>query len=249
MDGGQFYVPSDGPLNQGDILVAPVARVCTGDFFVPDRWDRLDQDEHTVHRPDGGGGDVHVLSGRAVVMVTSHDCHHDKEWNAARRRLLGAGHSPQDAETIAEADDAPDRTFQASPLIPLEDFAPGDRGNYRAGRVTGYFPVPESPDGAFPPSVVDLTYRCTIDRKAITTRRWCLSNEARDRLRYAIARFDSFRTVEVAETIEQAVGRSITGVTVDDSSRLAVVLTLDDGSELRLVQPPVEPDPVGRTAL
>lgn len=37
--------------------------------------------------------------------------------------------------------------------------------------------------------------------------------------RYAIARFDSFRSVEVSETIEVAVGRTITAVEVDNTTR------------------------------
>ncbi len=244
-----MFLPSTGPLNQGDILIAPVARVCASDFYVPDRWDRLDQDEHLVDRSRLDGEDVHVVSGQAVVMVTSHDCHHDKEWNAVRGRLLRAGHPIEEAEAIAEADPLLDRHFQASPLVPLEDMPSGERGNYRAGRVTGYFPVPVSPDGAFPESVVDLTYRCTIDNQAISNRRWCLTPDARDQLRYAIARFDSFRSVELSETIEAAVGRTITAIAVDSSNRLVVDLTLDDGSILHLVQPPADPDPSGRTSV
>jgi hypothetical protein len=244
-----MFLPSTGPLNQGDILIAPVARVCSSDFFVPDRWDRLDQDEHVVDRSRLDGDDVHIVSGRAIVMVTSHDCHHDKEWNAARRRLIRSGQSAENAEGLAEADPLLDRTFQASPLVPLEDLPSGDRGNYRAGRVTGYFPVAASPDDAFPESVVDLTYRCTIDRQAISNRRWCLAPQARDHLRYAIARFDSFRSVELSESIEAAVGRMITDVTVDNTNQLLIDLTLDDGTVLRLVQPPVEPDPSGRASI
>lgn len=244
-----MFLPSTGPLNQGDILIAPVARVCAADFYVPDRWDRLDQDEHLVDRTRLDGDDVHVMSGRAIVMVTSHDCHHDKEWNALRGRLIRAGHSAEDAEALAEADPLLDRHFQASPLIPLDDLPAGERGNYRSGRVTGYFPVLESPDGAFPASVVDLTYRCTIDTRAITNRRWCLAAEARGQLRYAIARFDSFRTVELSESIEAAVGRTITAVAVDNANRLVVDITLDDGAVLRLVQPPTDPDPSGRAAI
>jgi hypothetical protein len=243
------FLPSTGPLNQGDILVAPVARVCAGDYFVPDKWDRVDQDEHVVDRSRLDGDEVHVLSGRAVVMVTSHDCHHDKEWNAARRRLMRAGHSAEAAEALAEADPLLDRTFQASPFVPLEDLPPGERGNFRAGRVAGYFPVTASPDGAFPESVVDLTYRCTIDKQAISNRHWRLAPQARDQLRYAIARFDSFRSVELSESIEAAVGRTITEVAVDNINRLVVDLTLDDGTVLHLVQPPVDPDPSGRTSI
>ena len=249
MDNQSVYRSADGPLNQGDILVAPVARITSSDFFVPDKWDRLDQTEHTVDRTDRGEENVNVLSGRALVMVTSHDCHHDKEWNVERRRLIREGLSPEEAEAIAESDPSLDRTFQASPLVPMEDLDRPSRGNHRAGRMVGYFPLPVPPDESFPESVVDLTYRCTIDRKAIAERRWCLTPETRDRLRYAIARFDSFRTVEVVETIEAAIGRTVTDVRVDSTGALTIELVLDDGSSLHLVQRPTEPDPSGRSRL
>ena len=243
------YQDADGPLNQGDILIAPVTRVTAADHFVPDRWDRLDQVEHEIDRSVLGEPALYTMAGQALVMVTSHDCHHDKEWNAERNRLIRSGVESAEASRIAEGNDALDRTFQASPLVPLEDFDAGSRGNYGAGRVAGYYPLPSPPDGSFPECVVDLTYRCTIDRKAISERRWCLTPLARDRLRYAIARFDSFRAVEVAESIEAAVGKSIVDVRVATSGTLSVELTLDDDSVLRLVQPPVEPDPGGRTRL
>ncbi len=249
MEAEHCYKHAAGPLNQGDIIDAPVTRVAAADRFVPERWDRLDQIEQEIDRSKFGESAVHTLAGRALVMVTSHDCHHDKEWNAVRSRLIRAGVGSDEASRIAEENDAIDRTFQASPLIPLADFDPESRGNYRAGRVVGYYPLPSPHDGSFPECVVDLTYRCTIDRKAIFERLWCLTRTARDRLRYAIARFDSFRTVEVAESIETAVGRSIVGVSINTGGPLAVELTLDDKSVLRLVQPPVEPDPGGRTRI
>ena len=252
MTGTETYRPSEGPLNQGDILVAPVARVAAADFWVPDKWDRLDQSEHTVNSPTTPGNtdqDVFVLSGRTLVMVTSHDCHHDKEWNAARARLIRSGHSAPEAAEIAESDPTLDRTFQASPLVPLSDLESNRRGNYEAGRVVGYFPLPEPPDQSFPASVVDLTYRCTIDRKAITARRWCLTRPTRNRLRHAIARFDSFRSVQLAETLEDAIGKSIANVSIDSTQPLAVDLALNDGSVLHLVQPPIEPEPSGRSMM
>jgi len=249
MEAEDCYQDADGPLNQGDILIAPVARVSSPDLFVPDRWDRLDETEHTVDRSAQGESDLYVLSGRALVMVTSHDCHHDKEWNTERNRLIRSGMDPEEATRLAEENQTLDRTFQASPLVSLEDLDPSSRGNYRAGRVVGFYPLPSPSDDSFPESVVDLTYRCTIDRKAITERRWCLTPLARDRLRYAIARFDSFRTVELAESIEAAIGKSITDVRVDTSNALTLELVLDDDSVLRLVQPPTEPDPGGRLRL
>lgn len=244
-----FFFPADGPLNQGDILIAPIARVAAPDLFVPDKWDRLDQDEHHTDRRAVDGQDIFLLSGRELVMVTSHDCHHDKDWNTEVRRLVQAGESQDDAERIAEGNSSLDRTFHASPLVPVADFPADQQGNLRAGKVVGYFPVPTSPDEAFPDCVVDLTYRCTVDRLAISNRRWCLSRSARDRLRYAIARFDSFRSVELSERLESAIGREITDVQVDKGSGIKVTLTLDDGTTLDLVQPPSEPEPGGRTHL
>ena len=252
MTGTGIYRPSEGPLNQGDILVAPVARAAAADFLVPDRWDRIDQNEHIVGHPHTSADadeNICVLSGRTLVMVTSHDCHHDKEWNVERARLIRSGHSVSEAEELAESDPTLDRTFQASPLVPLSDIEPDRRGNYEAGRVVGFFPLPEPPDRSFPPSVVDLTYRCTIDRLAITARRWCITPQARDRLRHAIARFDSFRSFQLAETIEEAIGKSIADVSVDSTRPLAVNLILNDGSVLQLVQPPIEPEPSGRSRM
>ncbi len=249
MNAEDWFQDADGPLNQGDILIAPVTRVTAPDGFVPDRWDRLDQFEQTAHQSATGKPALHTAAGLALVMVTSHDCHHDKEWNTERNRLIRAGTDSDEAAQIAEADDTLDRTFQASPLVPLEDLDASSRGNYRAGRVVGYYPLPAPSDGSFPECVVDLTYRCTIDRKAISERRWCLTPLARDRLRYAIARFDSFRSVELAESIESAIGKSIVDVVVDTGDGLTIKLVMDDESVLHLVQPPSEPDAGGRTKL
>ncbi|MCY3586648.1 MAG: hypothetical protein F4117_13810 [Acidimicrobiales bacterium] len=246
MRADECYETAEGPLKQGDIVIAPVARVCSEGFFVPDRWDRLDQTEHTVDYSDADESSIYVASGRSLVMVTSHDCHHDKEWNQERRRLIQSGVGSDEASVIAEANEYLDRAFQASPLVPLEDFDAGQHGNLRAGHVVGCYPLPQPVDGAFPESVVDLTYRCTIDRKAIEQRRWGLSIPARARLRLAIANFDSFRTLELAEQIETAIGKTIESVRVGSAGPLTVELALDDGTTLQLVQSPVEPDPGGR---
>ena len=182
--------------------------------------------------------------GRAIVMVTSHDCHPTKNGTLcavafcalatqSRRRTPAQMRTRCSTDTSKRAHSCPSKTF-----------------HHQARQLPGWpscrlLPVPASPDGAFPESVVDLTYRCTIDKQAISNRRWCLAPEGRDQLRYAIARFDSFRSVELSETIEAAVGRTITSVAVDNSNRLIVDLTLDDGTVLHLVQPPSDPDPSG----
>jgi hypothetical protein len=51
-----------------------------------------------------------------------------------------AGETQLRAEQLAEDDNTLDRTFQASPVVPLEDFPGSRRGDLAAGGVVGYFP-------------------------------------------------------------------------------------------------------------
>ena len=115
-----LLVPAVAGLTQGDLVVAPLSRT-TSAFFTPERWDALD--EHRVTIPaNGAAGSIEVFAGRAVLMVTSHDCHHDKEWNEDVRRRVRQGATQSEAEDQAEADTSLDRTFQASPVVRIDDF-------------------------------------------------------------------------------------------------------------------------------
>ena len=243
-----MYRPPKGGLCQGDILRAYVARVTTEAWLGPPQWANVDRFEMTATARDSAEADLHVLAGETLVMVTSHDCHHDKEWNKARRRLIKEGKPEDMAQHLASADDHLDLTFHASPIIPIDLFPSDEHGNLRAGRIVGYFPL-EPVNALLPEAVVDLSYRCTIDRHIVEDRVLALTEGARAELRYTIARFDSFRSVAVDESIEAAVGRKIDAVDVDSRTGLTVTLELDDGSQLRLVHVPTEPDPGGRTDL
>lgn len=166
MSSERFYAATDGPPKQGDILISGVGRLVAPDRFTPVAWDALD--EHHIEVAGGGPGrpPLHLASGHALVMVTSHDGHFDKEWNRRVREPTKQGHSEDEAAALAEADDTLDRTFTASPLIDPDELQL-DRGNLMAGRVLGYLPVPSSADGLVPEAVVDLTCRCTLDRLEI----------------------------------------------------------------------------------
>jgi hypothetical protein len=174
-------------------------------------------------------------------MVTSHDCHFDKEWNRRRRLLIKDGIDDAEAGVIASSDDTLDRTFTASPLVSPED-VDVDRANLLAGNVVGYLPVPASRDRIVPAAVVDLTYRVTLDRLDIV-RVASISVVARGQLRYTMARLESLRTVQLGFEIEKVVGRQIKRVTVPKSNPLLVRLELDDGATLDLLQQPTEPLP------
>lgn len=249
-----FYVAADGPPRQGDVLLAGVARLVGPDRFTPKQW--TDLDVHDVRitssgpsgSPESSSGELRLAAGPALVMVTSHDCHFDKEWNRRRSALVKEGVEPAEAERRAAEDETLDRTFTASPLLRPGDLDV-DRGNLMAGKVVGYLPVPASADGLVPEAVVDLTYRVTLDRLDIV-RVASISNLAQAELRYALARLDSLRAVALGFEIESVVGRQIDKVEIPSQNPLAVYLHLDDGSTIELLQPPADPAPApGRPTL
>jgi hypothetical protein len=235
----EFYAPESGPLKQGDILLAGVARLVADDRFTPAAWSRLDAFDVSIAAARHDRGDLSLASGPALVMVTSHDCHFDKDWNRRRTELIKGGASEADAERAAEDDESLDRTFNGSPLIYPDELGL-DRGSLMAGKMVGYLPVPAHDDGSVPDSVVDLTYRVTLDRLDIV-RVACVSNVARAQLRYALARLDSLRATSLGFEIEAVVGRHIEKVTISKANPLLVRLQLEGGDTIELVQQPGEP--------
>lgn len=238
MRADDFYAKNEGPPRQGDILLAGVSRVIAEDRFTPAGWASLDAADAIVV-VSGRNEPLRVVAGPALVMVTSHDCHFDKQWNRTRDRLMRNGMDEEAATRQVDADTTLDRTFNASPLVRPDDLGV-DQGNLMAGHVIGYLPVPPSADGLVPEAVVDLTYRATLDRLDLQ-RVAGISNAARAQLRYALARLDTLRTPSIGFEIEAVVGRQITAVTVPSGDPLKVRLRLDDGAEIELLQQPGEP--------
>ncbi len=236
----QFYVAAEGPPKQGDLLFASVVRLVADDRFTPPAWSRLDAYDVTIETQDDAP-DLRLMAGPALVMVASHDCHFDKEWNQRRRTLIREGCQVDEAERIASADPTLDRTFNASPLLRPDEVG-RDRRALLDGKILGYLPVPASPDGIVPEAVVDLTYRVTLDRRAVH-RVASVSEAARAQLRYALAQLDSLRATKVGFDLEHAVGRRINEVSIPQERPLFVRLHLDDGTNLDLLQQPDEPGP------
>lgn len=235
----RFYIANEGPPKQGDILFAAVARLVGEDRYVPAAWRNLDVFDAIVE-PGDGGSQLRLVTGPALVMVTSHDCHFDKEWSRRRSALMEQGVEDGEATRRADEDPGLDRTFTASPLI-RPDEIDRDQNTLMAGKVIGYLPVPASPDGLVPEAVVDLTYRVTLDRLDIV-RVACVSVEARAQLRYALAHLESLRAPTIAFELEAVVGRQIQRITFPRKHPLFVRLHLDDGTTIDLLQHPGEPD-------
>jgi len=234
-----FYAPEAGGLQQGDILFSGISRIIGDDGYSPPEWEFLDT--HQVHvdgvKPDGGP--VRLFAGFGLMMVTSHDCQLEKEFNRHRSELIAQGKSEEEATADVVADPTLDRTLVASPLVNPEDIRV-DQGQLLAGHFVGYLPVPASLDGRVPECVVDLNYRCTIDRFDVV-RVTSVSSRARSQLRYALVRLDALRTPNLGFAVEDVIGHSIERAEVPRTNPLTVHLVLDDGSTIELLQQPGEP--------
>ncbi|MHB8340131.1 MAG: hypothetical protein ACYDB7_03025 [Mycobacteriales bacterium] len=126
-----FYVSEAGGLRQGDILLTGAARISGDDGYSPAQREPFDT--HNVH-VDGvkpGGSAVRLFAGFGLVMVTSHDCQLEKEWNRRRSELLAQGRTEEEAAVEAAEDPTLDRTLVASPLIDPDGVAV-DRGTFGA---------------------------------------------------------------------------------------------------------------------
>lgn len=208
-----FYAPEAGGLQQGDVLLAGVSRVTADDNFSPAQWDQLDAQEVLVDDAKPDHSPLWLFAGFGLVMVTSHDCQLEKEWNRRRSELLALGDTEEEAEAAADADTSLDRTVVVSPLLDPDDLTTVDRGNLLGGHIVGYVPVPGSEDGNIPECVVDLTYRCTLDPFDVV-RVASLTPLARSQLRYALVRLDALRTPHLDFEVESVIGRRIEAATV-----------------------------------
>lgn len=253
---GDYFSGERRPLQQGDLVLAPIARLRTdpapADHPPSSRlagWRDLDELEirWPVERLAKGSVPIWTVGGFAVAMLTSHDCHLDKEFLGRYRELREQGHRKDEAVRMAEGDPELDRFANVSPFLPVESVRAA-WADIESCRALGLFPVYELADFDLPRGAIDLTHRTTVDRHALT-RLASLSDPARDSFRYALARTDALRTPAIGFELEQAIGHRIQRVRGDESNPSKVVLDLSDGSSLELVKPTEEPrrDGVTRT--
>lgn len=205
MTGGspQFYRPDDdAPLQQGDIVLAPVVRLTTSSAPAEHSpWAAFEQVDATLEPPDAALGAVTPVVGWGPVVVVSHDCHLDKDFNRRYRTLRSAGQSKKEAVVRAEADPTLDRWVIVAPVIdPLYGLDATDESSIAAGRaalagqVVGSLPMPPHPDRGVDGGVADLTWLATIDRATIVARMASMSDHGRNLLRLALARSAGPRT-------------------------------------------------------
>ena len=246
---GFFREDDEAPLQQGDILLAPLARLAAPDVCTPPRWQGLDQERHRI--PFGAEPEflpADALAGYSPAMVVTHDCHLDKEFLERYEALRKQGTRKADALRMAESDPDLDRFLVVSPIIPVTAFR--STPDAIAGQsVIGLFGVPALPRVNLTASAVDVTFRATIDRHLVLRRVASLTEAARAAFRLALARSDAFRTPTIGFEIEAAVGKRIKGIRTVAGNPLLIALDLSDGSSLALVQQPadIDHDGPGRT--
>lgn len=249
MKESEFYSSDIGrPLQQGDIFTSSgIIRITPpGDNFSPEAWAAYDKTHSNLAGPTAKNVGLDSIGGRALTMVLSHDCHLDKEINIAVRALMknNSNLSEEAAFEIAEDEDELDRYVIVSPIVDAEYLlAARDQNSLSellAGRVIGYFPLPDSPSRHFEGLVVDLSYRATVDRLTLVDRQCSLTDLARLQLRYALARMDSLRTPDVGSDLMAAVGQRIVDIKLPKRGSQVITLILENGKSVQVLPKPAD---------
>lgn len=247
MNEEEFYSRNNArPLQQGDIFATSgIIRITsTENDSSPDAWAAYDKVRSALASPTANSVGLDSIGGRALTMVLSHDCQLDKEINIAARALMKKDSklSEEVAFEIAEADDQLDRYVIVSPIVDADCLlAARDQNSLSelvAGRVIGYFPLPDSPSRNLKGVIVDLSYRTTVDRLTLVDRVCSLTDPARLRLRYALARMDSLRTPDVAGDLMAAVGQRIVDIKLPKRGNQTITLILDNGRSVEVLPKP-----------
>jgi hypothetical protein len=181
------------------------------------------------------------------VMVLSHECEIEKEFNeyVARREAESGPEVIERAKTEANDRWDLDRYVLVAPLIEYtpaagtrEAGAAADKwAAIQAGQKIGYFPVLPLP-GASPavPTFVHLSRVSTVERRLLAYARTLVSltPAAVFLLRVKLAEVHSVRNLAVVSKLEAALGRTIMDVKTlkQGRSTASVALVLDDGTDL-----------------
>lgn len=246
-----FYLPDvRAELSQGDICLAPSATVWSGEtveapLVIPPAPSEVGGTALVPGWRRGAGTpeavpEVTLETSFSPVLVLSHDCEIDKEWNEWIEMRLAEGWDESRAEAEANARDDLDARILVSPLLPYDPGVLPERSwvAVRSAQKIGYFPIPAIQAYGGAEFLVHLSRACVIDRALLRrpSRLLSLTEEARQILRFKLAEALASRNLTLLGRIESAVGRRIEDVRVLKQKRaeLTVALVLDDGSELQV---------------
>jgi len=247
-------------LRQGDIILAPSA-VLVGpgprDLGAPRKGPARLGDVQRLALWDadstGPSPDVSAELRFSPVLVLSHDCDLEKDFNERVRELLAAGRTEAQAVAEAESDPTLDPFAVVAPLLPYSVLPTERHAGVMNGQRIGSFPLQALPrDGG--DYYVDLGQPCTVSVLLLpqSGKVASLARESVFELRYKLSEAYAIRDLAVLQELEQLTGRTITRAVALPKSgkKTALQLYLDDGDVVHLeIRKPREalPEEIVRT--
>jgi len=237
------FRPTPHPtLRQGDILLAPVANLAPGvepaKLAAPPRMVGERVFGGLWAAPGAGSiPPVAVLATWVPVLILSHDCELEKEFNERVIDLLAQGVGEAEAIDIASADPDLDPWAAVAPLLPLETFEARRHSGILQGQRIGVFPVPSLPHeaGAF---AVNLFRVSTVSTELLwsSPKLASLDEASVHVLRFKLSEAYASRDLSTLEELNQAVGARVTGVEAlpAGKKKTSLVLHLEGRESLHL---------------
>jgi hypothetical protein len=173
------YLPEHRALlSQGDVYLSPAVMVWSADAFraMPLIPPAPEHPGETVFTPAWGRSNasrapmVTLATSWTPVLVISHDCEIDKEFNEYVDALIRAGIAEQEAEARASALSELDRYVLVAPVLPYDEreLASERWDAVKTGRKIGYFPLPPMPAYENAEFFVHLSRICTVERRLLS---------------------------------------------------------------------------------
>lgn len=247
-------------LRQGDIVLAPSALLlppADRDLSAPRNGPaRLGEAQRLAlwnSRGDVLSPDVSVEVRFSPVLVVSHDCELEKDFNERVRELLDEGQSEEEAIAEAEADPTLDPYAVVAPILPYTSVLERRHAGIRSGQRIGYLPLDQLPgDGG--DYLVDLGRLCTVSVELLPQRAKVasLGPESVYELRYKLSEAYAIRDLVVLQELERLTGCTIVRAVAlpKSAKKTSLQLHLDDGDIVHLeIRKPREalPEEIVRT--
>jgi hypothetical protein len=171
------------------------------------------------------------------VLVLSHDCELEKDFNERVRELIAGGMAEDAAVLESEADPTLDPFVVVAPLLPYSQIPERRHAGIRDGQRIGYFSIDRLPhDGG--DYVVDLGLVSTLSVELLPQRAkvTSLARESVYELRYKLSEAYAIRDLAVLQELERMTGRTIVRVVAQGKSqkKTSLQLYLDDGDIVHL---------------
>lgn len=235
-------IPKDGLL-QGDIVLSPSTVLwredrapCDFHYYpiAPDLGETVAAPLWNPHSEGDGVAPVVFHESRwSPVMVLSHDCEMEKEFNQRASSLIADGFSREEAEAIASEDESLDRFVVVAPLLSYGELPQDQHEGVRSGQRIGYFPVPPFAAVEMDETLVHLDRACTVDRLLLTrfAKIASLTPMSVGVLRFKLAECYAARDLSAMVELQALVGKRITHVQLHQRSKrsTALHLHLDNG--------------------